>query len=80
MEGASLQRYYPLHPDAEDEYQAWRKAHGLAAMPRVRRSSGSAVDVPCIADRSLRSLPVELARLSRLELAAGSRPDGRLSP
>ena len=25
MAGASLQRYYPLHPDAEDEYQAWRK-------------------------------------------------------
>ena len=25
MEGASLQRYYPLHPDAEDEYQEWRK-------------------------------------------------------
>jgi regulator of RNase E activity RraA len=25
MEGAPLQRYYPLHPDANDEYQAWRK-------------------------------------------------------
>ena len=25
MEGAPLQRYYPLHPDAEEEYQAWRK-------------------------------------------------------
>jgi regulator of RNase E activity RraA len=27
--GESLRRYYPLHADAEDEYQAWRKAHGL---------------------------------------------------
>jgi hypothetical protein len=26
-EGASLQRYYPLHPDANDEYEAWRKAN-----------------------------------------------------
>ncbi|KQX35107.1 dimethylmenaquinone methyltransferase [Devosia sp. Root436] len=25
MEGASLQRYYPLHADAQEEYQAWRK-------------------------------------------------------
>ncbi len=25
MEGAPLQRYYPLHPDANDEYEAWRK-------------------------------------------------------
>ncbi|MBJ6986170.1 ribonuclease activity regulator RraA [Devosia sp. MC521] len=25
MAGESLQRYYPLHPDAEEEYQAWRK-------------------------------------------------------
>jgi len=25
MEGAPLQRYYPLHPDANDEYQAWRR-------------------------------------------------------
>lgn len=28
MAGESLQRYYPLHPDAEGEYQAWRKANG----------------------------------------------------
>ena len=28
MQGAPLQRYYPLHPDANDEYEAWRKAHG----------------------------------------------------
>jgi len=27
MEGASLQRYYPLHPDANDEYEAWRAAN-----------------------------------------------------
>jgi regulator of RNase E activity RraA len=25
MEGAPLQRYYPLHPDAREEYEAWRK-------------------------------------------------------
>jgi regulator of RNase E activity RraA len=25
MAGEPLQRYYPLHPDAEEEYQAWRK-------------------------------------------------------
>ena len=25
MEGAPLQRYYPLHPDANEEYEAWRK-------------------------------------------------------
>ena len=25
MEGAPLQRYYPLHPDAQEEYEAWRK-------------------------------------------------------
>ena len=25
MEGAPLQRYYPLHPDAHEEYQAWRR-------------------------------------------------------
>jgi regulator of RNase E activity RraA len=24
MAGEPLQRYYPLHPDAEEEYQAWR--------------------------------------------------------
>jgi regulator of RNase E activity RraA len=28
MQGAPLQRYYPLHPDAEEEYQAWKKANG----------------------------------------------------
>lgn len=28
MEGASLQRYYPLHPDAESEYAEWKKKHG----------------------------------------------------
>ena len=33
MAGESLRRYYPLHPDAEDEYQAWRKARGLEPMP-----------------------------------------------
>ena len=33
MAGESLRRYYPLHPDAEDEYQAWRKAQGLDALP-----------------------------------------------
>jgi regulator of RNase E activity RraA len=26
MAGESLQRYYPLHPDAEGEYQEWKKA------------------------------------------------------
>ena len=26
LQGGSLQRYYPLHPDAEAEYQAWRRA------------------------------------------------------
>lgn len=25
MAGAPLQRYYPLHPDAQEEYEAWRK-------------------------------------------------------
>ncbi len=25
MQGAPLQRYYPLHADAQEEYQAWRK-------------------------------------------------------
>jgi regulator of RNase E activity RraA len=24
--GEPLQRYYPLHPDANDEYEAWRNA------------------------------------------------------
>jgi regulator of RNase E activity RraA len=28
MAGESLQRYYPLHPDAEGEYQEWKKKHG----------------------------------------------------
>jgi len=27
MEGAPLQRYYPLHPDANEEYEAWRKSN-----------------------------------------------------
>ncbi|RVD35868.1 ribonuclease activity regulator RraA, partial [Mesorhizobium sp. M8A.F.Ca.ET.023.02.2.1] len=27
MQGGSLQRYYPLHPSANDEYEAWRKAN-----------------------------------------------------
>ncbi len=25
MQGAPLQRYYPLHADAWGEYEAWRK-------------------------------------------------------
>ncbi|KQT51625.1 ribonuclease activity regulator RraA [Devosia sp. BK] len=29
MQGEPLQRYYPLHPDAEDEYQAWRKLNPI---------------------------------------------------
>jgi regulator of RNase E activity RraA len=33
MAGESLRRYYPLHPDAEDEYQAWRRAHGMKESP-----------------------------------------------
>ncbi len=33
MAGESLRRYYPLHPDAEDEYQAWRKSKGLPPSP-----------------------------------------------
>jgi regulator of RNase E activity RraA len=33
MTGSDLRRYYPLHPDAEDEYQAWRKANGLPPSP-----------------------------------------------
>jgi regulator of RNase E activity RraA len=28
MAGESLRRYYPLHPDAEGEYQEWKKKHG----------------------------------------------------
>ena len=27
MEGAPLQRYYPLHPSANEEYEAWREAN-----------------------------------------------------
>jgi regulator of RNase E activity RraA len=27
LEGAPLQRYYPLHPNADDEYQTWRASH-----------------------------------------------------
>ena len=27
MEGAPLQRYYPLHDDARGEYEEWRKAN-----------------------------------------------------
>lgn len=27
MEAAPLQRYYPLHPDANDEYHAWRRVN-----------------------------------------------------
>lgn len=30
MQGESLQRYYPLHPDANDEYAAWRKLNTVA--------------------------------------------------
>jgi regulator of RNase E activity RraA len=26
LQGAPLQRYYPLHDDARAEYEAWRKA------------------------------------------------------
>lgn len=29
MEGAPLQRYYPLHPDANEEYEAWRKLNSV---------------------------------------------------
>lgn len=28
MEGADLRRYYPLHKDAEPEYEEWKKKHG----------------------------------------------------
>lgn len=28
MEGAPLQRYYPLHEDAYPEYEEWKKKHG----------------------------------------------------
>jgi regulator of RNase E activity RraA len=33
MAGESLRRYYPLHPDAEGEYQEWRKSKGLPPSP-----------------------------------------------
>ena len=29
MEGAPLQRYYPLHDDARGEYEEWRKTNPL---------------------------------------------------
>jgi len=29
MQGADLRRYYPLHPDAEGEYQEWRRTHPI---------------------------------------------------
>jgi hypothetical protein len=29
MEGAPLQRYYPLHADAREEYEAWRKLNPI---------------------------------------------------
>ncbi|WEK52069.1 MAG: ribonuclease activity regulator RraA [Candidatus Kaistia colombiensis] len=29
LEGGALQRYYPLHPDAQEEYQAWRKLNPI---------------------------------------------------
>jgi regulator of RNase E activity RraA len=29
MQGESLQRYYPLHPDARPEYEEWRKTHPI---------------------------------------------------
>ncbi|MBL0932519.1 MAG: ribonuclease activity regulator RraA, partial [Alphaproteobacteria bacterium] len=29
-----LQRYYPLHPDANDEYQAWRKLNPIGGKKR----------------------------------------------
>src|SRR5665213_1510166 len=27
MQGESLKRYYPLHPDAQAEYESWRRLH-----------------------------------------------------
>ncbi len=30
FEGGDLRRYYPLHPDAEPEYEAWKKKKGKA--------------------------------------------------
>jgi regulator of RNase E activity RraA len=32
MEGAPLQRYYPLHPDANEEYEAWRKLNPIKSV------------------------------------------------
>jgi regulator of RNase E activity RraA len=32
MEGAPLQRYYPLHPDANEEYEAWRKLNAIKSV------------------------------------------------
>lgn len=32
MEGAPLQRYYPLHPDANEEYEAWRKLNVIKSV------------------------------------------------
>jgi regulator of RNase E activity RraA len=29
MQGAPLQRYYPLHPDAREEYEEWRKLNPI---------------------------------------------------
>ena len=29
MQGADLRRYYPLHPDAQGEYEEWRKSHPI---------------------------------------------------
>jgi hypothetical protein len=29
MQGAPLQRYYPLHEDARPEYEEWRKTHPI---------------------------------------------------
>ena len=28
-QGGDVRKYYPLRADAEEEYQAWRKANGL---------------------------------------------------
>lgn len=29
MQGEPLQRYYPLHPDAQEEYEAWRRLNPI---------------------------------------------------
>lgn len=29
LEGGALQRYYPLHPDAQGEYEEWRRANPI---------------------------------------------------